>query len=223
MSRMELAVPDVSVIEGKYREVMGEVEGISIGTDEDVEIAGYTLKTVKAIQKEVVSTFKPAIEQAHRAHKAIIAAQNKYLNPLNKAEKKIKVAISNFVMERERKAKEEQRKMLEEARRKAAEEAQKAAEEALDKGDLERAIALEETAGDPKGFVIPGPAAPTKPKVPGLVTREDWKYEIVDASLLPREYLMPDERRIRKVVSALKSEAKIPGVRVWKEIISYTR
>jgi hypothetical protein len=48
-------------------------------------------------------------------------------------------------------------------------------------------------------------------------TREVWKFEITDAAQIPREYLVVDEARIRKVVQALKGDAKIPGVRVYPE------
>ena len=55
------------------------------------------------------------------------------------------------------------------------------------------------------------------PKVPGISTREVWSFEITDASALPREYLMPDEQKIRRVVQALKENTAIAGVRVWPE------
>jgi DNA polymerase III alpha subunit (gram-positive type) len=55
------------------------------------------------------------------------------------------------------------------------------------------------------------------PKVAGVSTREVWKFDITDASQIPREYLVVDEARIRKVVQALKGDAKIAGVRVYPE------
>lgn len=44
-----------------------------------------------------------------------------------------------------------------------------------------------------------------------------WKFEITDAAQLPREYLIPDEGAIRKVVGALKQNCRISGVRVYSE------
>lgn len=51
----------------------------------------------------------------------------------------------------------------------------------------------------------------------GMGYREHWDFEIVDPSLLPREYLQPNEKAIREVVKALKGGAAIPGVRVFVE------
>lgn len=55
------------------------------------------------------------------------------------------------------------------------------------------------------------------PKVAGVATREVWRFEITDPSLVPRQYLVVDEAKVRRVVQALKSDAGIPGVRVWSE------
>ena len=51
----------------------------------------------------------------------------------------------------------------------------------------------------------------------GLTVREDWKFSIVDAALIPREYLIPDEKKIGRIVRAMKDATNIPGVRVYAE------
>jgi len=48
----------------------------------------------------------------------------------------------------------------------------------------------------------------------GLQVRKVKKYEVVDVSLLPREYLEPNMGAIWKAVQANK---EIPGVRAWEE------
>lgn len=55
------------------------------------------------------------------------------------------------------------------------------------------------------------------PKVTGINYREAWKFEVTDVSLVPREYLMVDETKIRKIVQAMKGDTKIAGVRVYSE------
>lgn len=44
-----------------------------------------------------------------------------------------------------------------------------------------------------------------------------WRYEVVDAAQLPREYLIPDLARISAAVRKMKDQTRIPGVRVWAE------
>lgn len=44
--------------------------------------------------------------------------------------------------------------------------------------------------------------------------RTEWDFEITDESQVPREYLMVDESKIRRVVRA--GIRNIPGVRVYE-------
>jgi len=57
------------------------------------------------------------------------------------------------------------------------------------------------------------PDIPAPAKADGVNLRDNWTFEIVDESLIPREYLIPDEVKIRKVVVALKDKTNIPGVK----------
>ena len=223
MDSVIIRKPDTGELELKYSDIEKVASDITITSQEDMVRAKEVMGIIKSLKKELDDTFDPAIKQAFKAHRAMKAAKDKYFKPLIKLEKKIKIAISNFVLEQEEKARREKQRMLEEARKRAAMEAKKKAEEALDEGDLDRAIAFEEESKDIQGLVVTPNIPVSKPKVDGLVTRDDWKFEVVDPSALPREYLMPDERKIAKVVRAMKGDTKIPGVRVWKKVISYSR
>jgi len=59
-------------------------------------------------------------------------------------------------------------------------------------------------------------AAPVAPKIEGITARSDWSFEIVDEKAIPREFLCPDEAKIRKHVKRYQSESNIPGVRVFR-------
>lgn len=143
--------------------------------------------------------------------------------------------------EEQRKADEAARKERErleaqarEAERKAREKAaadRQAAEAAAAAGRLDEAATLaaraasteEKAAGkvDDLSMRAATTVAPVvrrdPPKVAGISTRETWHFEITNAAQVPREYLVVDEARVRKVVQALKGDAKIPGVRVYAE------
>jgi hypothetical protein len=56
------------------------------------------------------------------------------------------------------------------------------------------------------------------PEATGVASQEVWLFEIADPSLLPREYLIPNEKAIRATVNTQKGLARIPGVRVWREM-----
>jgi len=55
-------------------------------------------------------------------------------------------------------------------------------------------------------------------KMRGVGESEIWKFEITDAAAIPREFLMPDEKKITGVVKAMRGETKIPGIRIYPEI-----
>jgi hypothetical protein len=59
-------------------------------------------------------------------------------------------------------------------------------------------------------------ATPVAPKVEGITARADWDFEIVDETAIPREFLCPDEAKIRKHIKRYQSEANIRGVRVFR-------
>jgi len=132
--------------------------------------------------------------------------------------------------EMRRKAEAEEKKRRAEAeaaaKKAAAEGAKKKELEALRRQAEEEAASRKAAAEAEIAAMKAAPVevAPTPPPrevaaAEGMTARTDWNFEIVDASKLPREYTMPDEVRIRKVVKALKGDANIPGVRVFAQKI----
>ena len=86
---------------------------------------------------------------------------------------------------------------------------------------LEAPIAVPVVLPAPVFTPAPAPAAP--PKVEGVSFREDYDFEITDPALLPREFLMADEKRIRGVVKAMRAATAIPGVRAFPRRIASVR
>lgn len=62
---------------------------------------------------------------------------------------------------------------------------------------------------------------PAIPKVAGIKGRTNWRFQIVDASQIPRNYMKPDEvlidDTVRRVKDKAKAESIIPGIEVWSE------
>ena len=51
------------------------------------------------------------------------------------------------------------------------------------------------------------------PQIEGVIFTERWSGDVTDASLLPREYLIPDIKKLEGITDVLKQETVIPG---WK-------
>jgi uncharacterized membrane protein YqiK len=102
---------------------------------------------------------------------------------------------------------------------KAAREAAAAAQKSEAKADRVESAAAEksESLQAEAAQVVAPVVQRAAPKVTGLTFTEVAKFEVIDKAFLPEEYKLADEVRIGKVVRALKTEARIPGVRVWME------
>lgn len=87
------------------------------------------------------------------------------------------------------------------------------AQKADEKGQVDKAAALEQQAAMTVAPVI----RTDSPKVTGQSVREVWLFVIEDADKIPREYLTPDEAKIGRYARAMKADARVPGVRFYSE------
>lgn len=185
-------------------------------------------KSIAAMQKQVSATFDPIVEAAHRAHKTAVAKRAEVWDPLEKAKRYLAGCIGGYDQEMERRRREEQARLDGEQREREAAEAARLRKEAEDRQLAEAEAALEIGDADlaeaivsaptlvelppPAPVIVPSSIAP----VSGASTRTTWKFRIVNAALIPREYLAVDEVKIGGVVRAMKGETKIPGVEAFE-------
>lgn len=77
--------------------------------------------------------------------------------------------------------------------------------------------------------IIDAPAAPVDVPAPvkveaprGQSNVENWQARVVDASLIPREYMTPDLMALGKLAKLMKGRASVPGV-VFEDVGSVRR
>jgi hypothetical protein len=184
----------------------------AIKTNDDYTRAGQILLTIKDIRKKIEATFKPIKQKMDAAKKEVLDQEKASDKPLLEAESWIKPLISGYLIEQERIRKEEENRLREQARKEEEERQLQAAIEAEQNGSKEEAEEIISAPVQAAPVVVPK----TVPKVAGISQRENWDFEIVSESLLPRQYLMPNLVAIRQVVRGLKGNANIPGVKVFK-------
>jgi hypothetical protein len=124
------------------------------------------------------------------------------------------------------------RKDREEADRKAR-ELEKKAEEARAAGDkaqavllasqankvLEKADAKAENALTKAAQVVAPTVNVVIPMIQGQHNKTVWKAKVVNESLVPREYLMVNEKLLGDYAKAMKDKANVPGIEFYSEII----
>lgn len=190
--------------------------------------AKESLPLLKRAENKVIAFFSDMKIAADKAHKAIVAKEKEQLTPIAQARTKLSGLIYGYEREQDRIRREAERKAADEERQRRETEALAQADALNQQGAPEMAdMVIEEAIAAPAPIV----ALPTRAvEVEGVSIRENWQPVYVGCSpgqkwkdltdeqrkrvlaLLPREYLMPDESAIGRVVKALKSGTKIPGV-----------
>lgn len=54
-------------------------------------------------------------------------------------------------------------------------------------------------------------------KAKGEASRDYWHFEVEDETKVPREFCEPSSKKLQAYVNGFKGEAKVPGVKFWKE------
>jgi len=169
-----------------------------------VEFLTQTKRRAKIVdekRKEYVAPLKAVIDKVNDDFKTI-------LEPLAQAEVIVKRGMTTFRDSEELRKKQE-----------AREEAERAAKAAVNTFKNEM---TDESMGKAQEAI--GALQEAKAEAPRTVEgasggqarfRKDWKFEIVDASIVPAEYRVVDAALVRAAVK--KGEREIPGVRIYEE------
>jgi hypothetical protein len=203
---LELATERDSLVEraAKYEVINAETYGV----------AGSLLRAIKTLGTQISGAFAEPIRLAHEAHKAGLRARDKYLKPVQEAERTVKGRMATWHQAEEQKRRAEQARLEQEARARAEDARLAEAINVEAEGNQEAAEAL---LAAPVAVEPPPRVADNVPKVEGVATRMLWRWQIVAAGAIPREYLIPDEKKIGATVRSMGPLARIPGVKTWEE------
>ncbi len=208
-----IAMPDTTELQALARTEVETAEAMVVDSPPSLEAAAHFLRGLKTRAKAVNDKLNGPIGDAHSAHKSLVALKKECLAPLGKAECTIKGKVLRYQQEMEA----ERRRQEEALRKKAREE-----EETRRLAEAERL----EAEGEPGQAeqVLDAPIAPTPvvlppaaPKPEGLSRRVVWKFEVMNASLIPMDYMKVDEAALGALARNLKERATVPGVRFYAE------
>lgn len=163
-------------------------------------------------------TVKGTMEKYDREQEVLRLAEEKRLREIAEKEEAIRRQAELDLLEVERKA-EENRLMAAAAAAEQAGDTKQAEDLATAAVEVGTAMAEEAAMIAAEPVYIPPVVIPkTVPKMSGgPVYRTIIKFRIINTSLIPRQYMKPDEVKIGQVVRALKREASIPGIEVYEE------
>lgn len=223
-AEIELA-DDPEALKAQALELSERTKAIEINSPAAYELAGSTLLAIIGMRQALETALRPEIDRTHKLHVAACAVLNHYDKPLAADAQRLKDGMTDF-----RKREDQARLAAEQADR---ERQQKEAEEDARKRTVELqlsdAIAAEQRGEPDVAKMIldapPLPLAPvytppvryasSVPKLAGIVSVDDWDFEVFDESLIPRKYLLPDEKALKNEAKTLKGRAEVPGVRFF--------
>lgn len=170
---------------------------------DDKKAVELGLSNKSAIKR--IEAFRQAIVKPLNDHvKTINGVFEKIMAPFEANDRIIKQKRDVFLREQERIRQEEQRKLDEQHRK-----------------EQEKLIKKAEKKGVEPVILAPAPKLEVRQTVHtdlGRSTvRKIMKFEVIDPTLVPREYLMPDEKKIGAAVRS-KLATQIPGVKIWEEL-----
>lgn len=206
-----------------------EARAIIVSDQESYDHAAKALASIANTEKEVKAHHAPMKTTAHEAHRAAVAAEKRFLNPLNEAKKIIKSNIVQWTTAQAKIQAEADRKAREEAERKEEDERLARAEEAEKAGKSETEV--EEIIDTPAPVKV-APAAPTYEKAASVSTRETWSAEVTDLKSLckavaegnaPIQAVQANMPFLNSIARSSKSATDIPGVKAVMETNVVTR
>lgn len=213
-------IPTVADAEEKLQEIRADFPAVyDIKTQEQYDGAADILRNIKSQLKQLDEMRKSMTRPIDEAKAAVMNVFRPKEAQLKAAETSLKAGISRYAQEQERKrlALEAQ---LREKQRKEQERLEARAAKAFEEGREEKAEELLSRV-PPVPVVLSGAMRPE-----GISLKEYWKAEVVDFEALVKAaaendaylpYLKADEQALGGLARALKTGAKVPGVRFFAD------
>ena len=172
-----------------------------VATDEDVKMATNDLSLMSGLKKAVDEKRREYVDPINEHVKSVNDAFKLLTGPLNEADKLVRQKVVDYKQEQQRRQRE-----AEEVNRQKEELARK--EAALNYGE----VTIDTT---PVDVVEAQKTTRTDLGAAGMV--DNWKWEVVDIDVVPREYLVPDAAMLNAIAKKHHDQKKVEGVRFYNE------
>jgi vacuolar-type H+-ATPase subunit H len=194
------------------------VESLTITCPAEYEKAGNYLKQVKGRYQQIDKERKAILAPLNETKQRIQDFFNPPLERLAKAETVLKHSIASWTIEQQRILAEQERHARELAAKEQDRldaEAQQNALQAEQSGNHNQAEEILATVPQVSMPVIESVQA----KVEGVSMRDNWKYRITNANEIPREFLIPDDKKLTQYAKMAKNTMTVSGVEFYNDQI----
>lgn len=195
---------ELQTIQNESSELINQANQYLIIDQPTYENAANLKKQLSLFKSKINGIFAPIVKKAHEAHKEAKATQKKYIEPIDEAERIVLNKCKAYEDEQEKIRLAEQKKAQEEAEQKVKDEA-----------EFAEAHGLDEDHAEPPPSPPKVKIKPKVDKVSGIGIRRTWKFDVIDETKVPREYLKLDLVKIGEIVRKNKDKTNIPGVKTY--------
>ncbi|HET6329207.1 MAG TPA: hypothetical protein VFF76_00330 [Holophagaceae bacterium] len=250
-STLELVANLVITTDDQYESAASLLKEVKSQANKLEETRKGITRPMDEAKQKVMDFFRAPLDKLTKAESGIKSAILVYQRKKEEEQRKIEAERRRQQEEADRKRREEEAAAL--RAREEAEQKQREAEAAARKAEALKtagntgAAAAAEAAAKAKAMIaeessVKADAAvdaattlapldlmetpmPQRalPKVSGLSSRKVWKARVINANLVPRDFLMVDEKKLADFAKAMGETAKVDGVEFYSEEILSSR
>ena len=206
---------DLARHDEQQTDLLAQARALVVDSPDSYTLAATILAGAKALHKAVVEHYAPMKHAADAAKKTILASERAELDQLDTVERFLKGKMLSYYNQ------EERRKGLEQLRLQAeADEAARHERAALEKlaARSKKPETRERYAEQAAAVITPVVSVVSEaPKLSGISTRKTWKARVVHPAIVPRDFLMVDEKKLDAYARAMKDGARVEGVEFYAE------
>jgi hypothetical protein len=219
MAQSTLVLRDSKPIDDRVTVSVAQTQAVTVTDARSYALAGEHLQGLAALSKEIVAYFKDDKARAYALWKSQCKKEADALCRIDDASQRLRGERQRW--------KAEQDRLLREAEQQAARQAQQEEQARL----LAEAALLEEqhqpelaAAIVEEAISAPAPVVVLPSNVPkDMPKRTLYKWRVVNAAMVPRDYMVIDETRLTRYAAAMKGAARVPGIQFYTEEIDVVR
>lgn len=214
-----IALPNTEEINRKTVEAVQFAKSMVISTNEEYVQATEFVKGLKKLEKEIKDTFSEPKDLAFKAHRSIVAAESKHLEPIQEATRILNPKVAGYLEEQDRKRREEEKRLQDEARKREEDERLATALQAEKEGQKQEAEAILSVPTPVPAVVLPK----STPKVDGTSMSYRYSAQVTDIMALikfvaanPRyvSFLQANTVALNREAVNHKEALQLPGVQL---------
>jgi hypothetical protein len=209
------ALPSYPALRSEMTTALESAKALMVTDADSYTRAGALVGTLGALADRAKDWWGPACAIAFTLHRWLTTRRAADVDPLERERKRILADAGTWKAEQDRLQAEQDARAAAAQKELDDELALMQALTLQNQGQPELASAVLEEAA-----AAPAPPVSTPSLVPtgvGFTHGEDYEIKVLKPDLVPREYLVPDEKKILRVVKAMKGVIRIPGVQITKK------